>query len=331
MSGTALHTYLLSSGPLCLALDPADRALYVGYEDGSIQLVEFYKQANAKNPLHDPDLQSTPSQPPAEDRWLPPVENAETANSPVHCIDLVHDGTLLVSGHNNGKIHTWDIAKGKYGKEVFDLSAPITSLIMLPLAGFPKELPTTVKLNNVVKPRYESFANGSGSRDTAIVPTTYTFTAQFTSDLPLSSVSGETFFHEALNHPFFPATLLEEGIAEFSSSRKSEGISDSTASADLQTQNASLASQLEDALKQHRSATAALEQRDKEEWRRNQDEDIKAARKKKRRLRRIKADEVLRKKKMGEPVADEDEEMANEGELEEGDLSSSTDEMSDDG
>ena len=321
VNGTALHTYLLPSGPLCLALDPADRALYVGYEDGTIQLIDFYKQLNSTNSLHDPALQITPSQPPETDRWQPPSDGDA---STVVSLDIGYDGTLLVSGHRNGKIHTWDVATGRVQKEILDLSAPVTNLMMLPPTGFHNELQPGVKLHNVIKPHYDSFALGGDRSEAASIPLNYNFTAQFISSISSPGSHVKSSFQDTLMHSSFPSSLLEEGITEFSLARyPSLGHSDSVASEDLRNQNMGLASQLEIALAQQRKAESAIKERDQADWKRIQDEEIKAARKKRRRLSRIKADEELRKKEMGEQGGHSDQEMKDD---EEEDLSSSTDE-----
>lgn len=326
-SGYALHTFLLPSNPLCLALDPADRAVYAGYEDGSVQLMDFYNQGGLTQPLRNPALQSTPSQPPLSDRWSAPNHSA----SPVLCLQVSYDGTSLLSGHQDGKVHNWDVAAGKYDKKLADFAAPITNIVMLEPVGFPKIRKPVVKLHNVVKPRYESFVNGDHGVSGVTIPTKYTFVAQFTSTLPLPFSTATTSFHQALHHPSFPTALLEESLAELSSPQKIfDAATDSSELADLRAQNAALSSQLGVAEERHRSAAAIVVEQKRDDWRRQKDEDIKAARKKRRRLRRMHFAEVARKKEMGEAVDDGDEDMNGSGK-DEGDLSSSTDEMTESG
>ena len=324
MNGIALHTFLLPSSPYCLALDPADRAVYAGYEDGSVQLIDFYIEGGLTHPLHNPTLQSTPSQPPPSDRWSAP----DHAPSPILCLQVSYDGTSLLSGHQDGKLHSWDIAAGKYDKRLADCAAPITNIVMLKPVGFPNTNKPAVRLHTVVKPRYESFVNGDHSVSGATIPTKYSFTAHFTSTLPLPFSANATSFHEALHHSSFPNALLEESLAELSSPQKGfDAATDSSELADLRAQNAALSFQLGLAEERHRSAAATLLEQRKEDWRRQTDEDIKAARKKRRRLRRMRLAEEARKKEMGEVVDDEYEDMNERGRDKEADLSSSTDEM----
>ena len=318
--GIALHTYLLTNSPLCIALDPVDRALYAGYADGSIQLVDFYETLNSTNPLHDPASRATPSQPLETGRWTPPNGNA----SPVLSMGVSYDGTLLLSGDANGKINSWDIAAGRFQKEMVDLSAPITNLIMLPPEGFHNEPQPSIKLHKVVKPQYESFTAGSSLGDTVIVPSNYTFSVQLKSNISIPDPSDHSSFQKALTNPLFSTSLLEEGIAELSSSNDfGDRATDSIASEHLRNENAALSSRLENVLAQYQKAEATSKARDRADWIRKQDEAIKETKKKKRRLLRIRADEVLRKKEMGEQVEIGDEDVKEE---EEGYLSSSTDE-----
>ena len=324
VNGDVLHTFLLPSSPLCLALDPADRAVYVGFEDGSVQFIDFYSPGGLTQPLHNPALQLTPTQPPPSDRWPPPHQSA----SPIFCLQVIYDGTSLLSGHEDGKIHVWDVATGKYDKQLADFAVPITNIVMLKPHGFSKNIQRAVKLHNVVKPRYESFVDSDRSVSGGAIPTKYAFVAQFTSNLPLPFSPKTTPFHEELKHPSFPSALLDECLAELSSPQDNvKSATDSSDLANLRAQNLALSSQLEIAEQRHRSAVATVLEHKKEEWRRQKDEDIKAARKKRRRLRQMKTAEVARKVEMGEAVDEEDEDMIEQGKDEEEDLSSSTDEM----
>ena len=324
-----LHTYLLPSTPLCLALDPADRAAYVGYDDGSIQILDFYKQSNLAQSLDDIILESAPTQPPVSDRWRLP---GASASSPL-CIQVSYDGTSLLSGHKNGKIHIWNIGEGKYGRQLADFTLPVTNLSMLPPTGFPNLKPATLKLHNVVKPRYESILDASSSSSTGVaVPLNYTFTAQFTSTLQLpTSSSHQSDFQTALDHPSFPIPLLEKGIAELASlNNPSSDISDSNNGVSkLLTENANLTSQLNDALRRQREAIAEVLKMDRERFEKRGYKEAKRARKKRVRLRRMEVEERRRKMIMVEAV----EAKADEGGAAEmdgvEDASSETDEMSD--
>ena len=318
-SGELLHTFLLAASPLCLALDPADRAAYVGYEDGSVQFLDFFSQAGLTQQLRNPDLNSAPTQPPINSRW--PALNQP--GSAVLCLQVSYDGTSALSGGEDGKIHTWDLGAGRCAQQLADFGAPITNLHLLKPTGFPKSKKPAVKMHNVVKPRYESYTNGHHGNAGA-VPSNYTFTAQFTTSLLVGDSSRGDSFHETLTHPSFPPTVLDEALADFLAwhSHAKTG-SDSSDLAELRARNTALESQLE-------TATVERQALDKEDWRRQKDEAVRAERKKNRRLRRMDIAAIARKKEMGERIDEEDEEMGA-GVEEDEDLSSSTDELSDDG
>ncbi|KAE8443690.1 hypothetical protein EG329_001462 [Mollisiaceae sp. DMI_Dod_QoI] len=186
LSGDLLRTFLLSSTPLCLAVDPCDRAVYIGFEDGCIQMIEFIQSHAASHPLHDSKLQNTPVQI-SSVPWTAPNDAGSTL-----CIGLSYDGTCLLSGHTSGKIASWDTGRRLFSAEIADLNAPVTNLIMQ--SPFPKRRAT--KAITVVKPKL-----GDGS---------YIFTAQLTGSL------GEGKFDYAVNTPGFPSDMLADAIFKFS-------------------------------------------------------------------------------------------------------------------
>ncbi len=185
-TGELLRTFLLPTSPLCLTIDPCDRAFYVGFEDGSIQPIELFQPATVVNSLYDTNLQATPIQ-----ISPTPLSGAPSHIGAVHCLSLSYDGTVLLSGHASGKIIRWDAGPRKFSAELADLNAPVTNLTIL--SPFPCLLP--VKAINVVKPRF-----GDGK---------YTFTGQFTSSL------GTSEFEEALRSPGLPLHMLDSAILEF--------------------------------------------------------------------------------------------------------------------
>lgn len=103
-----------------------------------------------------------------------------------------YDGTSLITGHATGKVIRWDTGRRDFSAELVDLSAPVTNILMV--SPFPeKQLTRAV---NIVKPRLSE--------------TNYTFTAQFTGDLAISS------FAQSLRQPGLPVNLLEAAILDFS-------------------------------------------------------------------------------------------------------------------
>lgn len=210
-TGRLLRTFLLPSNAKSLALDPADRAFYVGYEDGSIQSIDFYKNQSIQNPLHDPSLQSTPSQPPAEDRWAPPSADCGAA----HALTLCYDGMTLLSGHQNGKVLSWTVGRKKYASTVADYTHPVTNLFMLPPNGLPHpSLDLKRVAHTIIKPRYDSSLSET-SQAAGAVPADYTFSTHLLPSISSKSDCAKPDqFTEAFSHAYFPESMLEEGLAE---------------------------------------------------------------------------------------------------------------------
>ena len=284
LGGIALHTFLLISPPLCLTVDPADRAAYVGYEDGSIQLLKFYIDNSFTHPLHQFDVRSTPSHPAVKDRWPPPSPQSSATLS----IQLSYDGATLLSGHRDGAVQSWDVAKGLFVTTLADLAAPVTNLKILSPIGFPITSAPPLKLHKVVKPRYESSAGAYNTSSTASgLPANYVLTAQFATTLS-SQVSD---FQTSLTSPTFSQSLLDASIAELTS--LPSATQDPTANSglgggeeDLGDQNTHLLAQLNAALQTQRAAMSQLLEMDQKVWRMQQDVRTKYERKKTRRERK---------------------------------------------
>ncbi len=127
-----------------------------------------------------------------------------------------------MTGHQSGKVVTWDVAKGRYAGELVDLSSPVTNLHILPPNGFPYAAKPTLTIHNVVKPRYETILPSYGGRsEGGAVPASYNFSGHFTAALDLGKRgaeeavgSGGNEFDAALGAVGFPTQVLDEGIAE---------------------------------------------------------------------------------------------------------------------
>ncbi len=229
-AGTLLRTVLVPSAPLSLALDPADRALYAGYADGSVQLIEFFARnqilaASSRiqdahiNPLHDDVNSAAAIQPPESSIFSATSQNL----GPALALALSWDATTLLSGHESGMIAAWDIARGAYQSTLCTLPGPVSNLQFLQPSGFPSAPPPTLKINNIVKPKISI----GGIDDNTTIPDKYTFTAQPISQLRKPHFSATeppvhagTSFEASLAYPGFPAALLEEGIAELAAWRQ---------------------------------------------------------------------------------------------------------------
>lgn len=221
-SGDLLRTFIFSKSPISLALDPCDRAFYAGHEDGTIQLVDFFKPPlSVVEALHqDGASQSMPVQAPASDLWAAASQNLGAAL----CLDVVYEGNYLLSGHESGKVCLWDVATGKYTKELTDHGTPVTNLVMLPPTGFPTAAAPTVTAHQVLKPRYESsFTTSASGRGSDTVPADYTVTVQFSSELQSESSDTKSDFSlaEAFNHPSLPQSYLAASLTSLTASLSS--------------------------------------------------------------------------------------------------------------
>ncbi|EPS27058.1 hypothetical protein PDE_01999 [Penicillium oxalicum 114-2] len=216
-TGQVLRTYLLPFSATCVTLDPVDRAFYVGYEDGSAQSVDLYRTNSIQHPLHDPSLQATPAQVSAEDRWLPPTADSGA----VKAVALSYDGTVLLSAHESGKVLSWNIARRKFTASVADYTHPVTNLVMLPPSGLSSPSQNLNRVTHtIVKPRIDnSFADPAHAP--GAVPAEYKFhthilASSISSKSPKSSFS----FSQALTHAYFPDSMIEEGLAELAALRQ---------------------------------------------------------------------------------------------------------------
>ncbi|KAI5291280.1 Pre-rRNA-processing protein ipi3, partial [Ascosphaera acerosa] len=224
-TGRALRTFLLPSAPACVAIDPADRAAYIGYEDGCVQLVEFLAAADARNPLYrdataaEGLAATAATQLPEDGKWRPPGAEFGAAN----CLALSYDGSLVVSGHAGGQVAKWDVGRRRYVATVLSAASPVTNLAVCRPLGFvgseadaeaqldpqsqsqqsPDTLSPSLLIHNVVKPRID--AASATTADT--VPATYTVTAQ------ICATRRDSFSAE-LSHPAFSDEALAEGLAE---------------------------------------------------------------------------------------------------------------------
>ncbi|KAK3702126.1 Pre-rRNA-processing protein ipi3 [Vermiconidia calcicola] len=211
-TNTVLRTYLLPAVPTCQVPDAADRAVYVGYEDGSVQQLSLYSVQNAA-------VGSATIQPPASSRWL---SSDKTAGA-VLSISLSFDGCSILTGHESGSVFAWDVAKAGLTTSLLQapLPGPVTNLSLLPVSGFTGEHHSKLKIPSVVKPKFGAFDNANGA-----VPGNYTLNVEFNSN---ASALEQSSFQEALTAASFPVSMLDEGLNELLSWRSSIGKPDGSA------------------------------------------------------------------------------------------------------
>ena len=219
-AGQVLRTYLLPEVPTAVTLDAADRAFYVAFEDGSLQIVDFYDELQQSTPtdtLKETSLSHRPVQPSVRRRFNAESQKLGGALS----LSISWDSTTLISGHTSGKVASWDIAKGNYISTLSTLAGPVTNLQFLVPTGFPNTPEPKFKIHTVVKPKQ---GTGIEQRSNGIVPTNYSLALQLISRVSVPSISAmeqarseKSEFEEALTHPIFPTSMLEESLAELES------------------------------------------------------------------------------------------------------------------
>lgn len=267
-SNAMLRTFLLPAVPTSLAVDPADRAFYVSYEDGGVQRVDLLSATGKADGIQNGSDALTPVQP--KSKVMSPPDATTGA---VLSLGLSFDGTAVLAGHQSGTILGWDIATGhmKSFLPQGPLPGPVTNLQFLPVAGFESEKSKLVQIDAVVKPKFGAFQD-NGSNGGAI-PGSYSMNAQLKGSLGDDSGASTSLFSQALFGTSMPTELLEDGLNELSAwghgpapSARSEVKADSKqkeeasqlddfmaldepvatpATPDLQQQNAELKSQLE--------------------------------------------------------------------------------------
>jgi pre-rRNA-processing protein IPI3 len=212
-----MRTYLLPETPTAVTLDPADRAFHVAYSDGSLQTIDFFDEIQKTVPtdvLRDPSSSHRPIQPSPKTRFNAESQKLGGALS----LSLSWDGTTLISGHASGKVAVWDIAKGNYLSTSANIPGPVSNLCFLSPTGFPQPREPSFKIQTVVKPKQDSGSTGSGN---SMIPSHYTLNMQFTGRLRPAHISATdelllatSTFQNALTHPSFPTSMLEESLAE---------------------------------------------------------------------------------------------------------------------
>ncbi|KIW52210.1 hypothetical protein PV05_07871 [Exophiala xenobiotica] len=198
-----LRTLLLPSLAVSVTIDPADRAVYFGCNDGRIQSFELFRHTvNDKVSLftssHIPPIQLL-----AKDSWVASSEEIGAAN----CLTLSYDGTSLISGHQNGVIVRWDVAKHRISNEITNLGQPVTNIEMLEPEGFPNRSKPRYTITNVVKPNLE--LTSSRDKGTCGIPAKYNLHMKIDALRPSEE---DNLFSQAILGHGFPTSLLDDAL-----------------------------------------------------------------------------------------------------------------------
>ena len=157
--GQALKTVLLTSVPKCVILDMADRAAFAGYEDDSVQKIEFLRES-ALSHIYDPSKSTAPLEPAAASRWFSVNTDHSKEKSGTLSLCLSYDGTMLLSGHEDGSINQWDVGGGRFaGNLCRHDRAPISNLMFERPRGFLQSTAPRRRNVKIVKPKtHENFS-----------------------------------------------------------------------------------------------------------------------------------------------------------------------------
>ncbi|KAG9783473.1 WD40 repeat-like protein, partial [Aureobasidium melanogenum] len=200
-----LRTLLLPTPLTSVTLDPADRVIYFGCKDGQIFSWDMFRHAHAETKaISKVDLKDiAPVQLTARDAWAAPTKDVGAAN----CLTLSYDGTSLLSGHFNGAIIQWDVAKHRVLNEIANLGQPVTNIEMLKPTGFPTQETAGYKVINVVKPNLE--LTSSTDNGTCCVPAKYNLNVMISTQRPAPSMGD---IDHAITGRGIPSALLDGAL-----------------------------------------------------------------------------------------------------------------------
>lgn len=178
---TILRTVLLQQSPLCAIFDPVDRAVYLGSEDGSVQMIDILEggigpsttsilSTSSRNAITATQLDS---------KYCWQITGSSNAD-PAQCISISYDGTSLISGHYSGCLIEWDVGKRRMARQLSSLTGQsVTNIQMLQPVGFNSGASKArFIVPNVIKPRLELSQGQESQSDASSVPADYVFHAR---------------------------------------------------------------------------------------------------------------------------------------------------------
>lgn len=122
-TGEHLRTYIPLSPPTSLALDPADRAVYIGAVDGSLSTIDIHNPLQPQTAVYAREFRDVPITLPAEARW-------GDVGAEVRTMAVSYEGNMVVTGDSQGVVKLWDVATGRLWKVLAEMKAPVDSLLM---------------------------------------------------------------------------------------------------------------------------------------------------------------------------------------------------------
>jgi pre-rRNA-processing protein IPI3 len=127
LTGNALRTFVFSAVPKCIAIDPAERALYVGLETGGIQPVELLRKKaggndrNVASILFEEQFRDVPVTV-DDERW----GGGEYNENAVLAVAVCFEGNLVIGGDEKGTVGVWDVATGCLFKRLCSMKGNVT-------------------------------------------------------------------------------------------------------------------------------------------------------------------------------------------------------------
>ena len=203
-TGEILRTILLPSTPTCMAVDSVDRALYFGDDSGAVVFVDILSRSVQEQKSQTYSA-TVPLQLKDKETWRPAAEVGTSL-----CLALSYDGTSLLSGHANGTIAQWDIAKRRMASELTNLAQPVTNIQMLKPDGLRMKNPPKFTISTVVKPNLGFSAQTQNG--TCGVPVRYDFHASLTGARRCESANVQGDDLRAMISNGWPVSLLDDAI-----------------------------------------------------------------------------------------------------------------------
>ena len=211
-SADILKTILLPHSPLSMTIDPANRAIFAGYENGRISRLDLLGAVTSSAGFSLEDSSGSMLQVKPETTWSAGSEDLGTAQ----CLSLSYDGTILLSGHNSGKIMAWDVGRGRVQKFVVDLENSVTTLLSLRPRGLSMKK-KSIKISSVTKPHMDKISSETDGN----VPLSYTIDAEIVG----ASSTSETehrWQRDVLSASVFPESMIIEAVKELEAARSLE-------------------------------------------------------------------------------------------------------------
>ena len=200
LTGEKLSTIFASKAITCLTVDPANRALYIAHEDGSVTFQDLMvpsKTGHGSNDLVDLDMN--------KNNWI----STKIPNDYINCMDLTYDGTLLLCGHQSGRVSAWSTGQQGFLHDITQDNFPVTNLRMI----HPPELldePQTCG-QSIIKPKID-LSQATASNRGHNIPSIYTLQAKIVRRRSLTReyANGSTAFENG-----WPDEIILEGSRMF--------------------------------------------------------------------------------------------------------------------